>query len=438
MKKMIKLSLVAAVAVAGLTTSATAGSLENAIKDTTISGKAMIGYNYADDNLVGGTTSNQTEYDLDLTLTTKVNDTISFTTGVEADHDLDNRDDSTDAGKGSEIGLTKAYFTAKTDVATVMVGKQKQPTPFLDDERGDGVVALIPAGPVTIAAGHFTGMNGGANADIDTQITTVTTATVTTAADTLNDTNGALINLNLSQRDISALAVIATAGPVNIQAWYVSASDAGNTAVWTNDDTTTGNVIIPTNAVEHGLDAYSVNLSGKFGPVNVELNHASAELDAAAGSTFDSETLTKLVVSGKVADINLVAGYGMTNDASHNVAGYALNNTRLHGVDLSSDSDAKTNFRLDQLALDGLNDADAILLGASMTFGQTTVGANYLMADVDVNGGTDIDATELDLSVKYAMSKNFSITGLYSDAEMKDTTKLYDETRMELSLNYKF
>ena len=58
MKKMIKLSLVAAVAVAGLTTSATAGSLENAIKDTTISGKAMIGYNYVDN---AGATANQTE-----------------------------------------------------------------------------------------------------------------------------------------------------------------------------------------------------------------------------------------------------------------------------------------------------------------------------------------------------------------------------------------
>jgi len=410
MTKMIKLSLAAAVAVSALTTSATAGSLGDAIKDTTISGKALIGYNYKEVSTAGvKTSSNQTEYDIDVTLNTKVNDTITFTTGIEADHDLDNRDDSTDAGKNDEIGLTKLYFTAKTDVATVMIGKQKQPTPFLDDNRGDGVVALIPAGPVTIAAGHFTGMNGGQSI-----------------------AKGDAINLNLSQRDISALAVIATAGPVNVQAWYVTASDAGSDVNADLTDPTAGGTA--TNTLEQGLDAYSVNLSGKFGPVNVELNHASAKLDAAAGVSFDKETLTKLIVSSKVADVNLVAGYGFTNDNT--------TDSRNHGVDLTNDDDAKTNFRLDQIVLDTYNDADAILLGASMTFGQTTVGANYLMATVGATAAdAKIDATELDLTVKYAMSKNFSITGLYSTANYDFNTAGTvdnDDDRMELSLNYKF
>jgi hypothetical protein len=300
----------------------------------------MIGYNYKKVGAANAT--NQTEYDLDITMTTKVNDTISFTTGVEADHEIaiEGGANSTDIEKGVGIGLTKAYFTAKTSVATVMIGKQKQPTPFYDDERGDGIVALIPAGPVTLAAGHFTGMNGNING-YDGVI------------DAANPTG---LQLKNSSQDISALAVIGSAGPVNGSLWY---ADLGS-------DLAT---------------AYSLNLNGTVGPVKVDLTHSSAELGA-AGS--EDETLTKLIVSGKVANVNLVAGYGVTNDTA----------ARVHGVDLTSDEDAKTNFRLDQLVLDGLSDADALLLGASMAFGKTTVGINYLMVDV----GT-LDMTEVDLNV---------------------------------------
>ena len=370
MTKMIKLSLAAAVAVSALTTTATAGSLEDAIKDTTISGKALVGYNYTDDNL-NNTTTNSNEYDFDLTLTTKVNDTISFTTGIQADHDVDTTDESTDQTKASDITLTKLYFTAKTDVATVMVGKQKQPTPFLDDERGDGVVAVVPAGPVTIAAGTFSGM----------------TAPV--------------------QTNINALAVIGSAGPVNASAWLL---DVPNT-----------------------VDGYSVNLSGKAGPVNVALTHSSLEMDKEfTGVATDNSTLTKLVVSGAVSGVNLVAGYGMTNDNT-SATGRSL------GVDLTSDHDAKTNFAGETIELDAHNDAQALLVAASMTFGATTVGATYIVADVDNNTAADIDADELDLTVKYAMSKNFSITGLYSAYEAKQSgAKLADTDTVELSLNYKF
>jgi len=372
MTKMIKLSLVAAVAVAGLTTSATAGSLENAIKDTTISGKAMIGYNFKD-NGITNTNSNQTEYDLDITMTTKVNDTISFTSGLQADHDVaidaDQNTDTNSKANGDKITLTKAYFTAKTDVATVMIGKQKQPTPFLDDERGDGVVAIIPAGPVTIAAGHFTGMNG-----------------------KLEDVTANIF----SKADISALAIIGSAGPVNGSLWY--AKEAGI------------------------IDGTSLSLAANVGPVKIDFRHSTAELIDVANS--EAETLTKVIVTGKAANVNLTAAYAMTNNVT----------TRSHGVDWEG-IDAKTNFALDILNLDTVNDADAILLGASMKFGATTVGANYLMVDA----GTNTDATELDVTVKYAMSKNFSITGLYSTAEVETANvKSTDEDRMELSLNYKF
>ena len=391
MKNTIKLSLVAAVAVAGLTTNAAAGSLEDAIKDTTISGKAMVGYNYVQDKS-GATddSSNQTEYDLDLTLTTKVNDTVSATIGFQADHTVDVRNETTNTNGSDSITLTKLYFTAKTDVATIMVGKQKQPTPFLDDERGDGVVALIPAGPVTIAAGHISGL--------------------------------------LAEQDITTAAVIGTFGPVNASVWVLDVSNGSTDAV---DATYLSNGVTELTAAVAagkvaGYDGYSVNLSSKVGPVNLDFTHTDIDY-----AEKEDASLTKLIASAKVADVNLVLGYGVTNDND---------NGRGDGVDLTGDHDAKSNFRLDQIQLDAFNDADALLLGASMTFGKTTVGASYLMATAnDYNAGKDLDATELDLTVSYAMSKNFSITGLYADTKAdQGSTNIIDTKNMELSLNYKF
>ena len=398
MKKMIKLSLAAAVAVAGLTTSATAGALEDSIKDTTISGKAMVGYNYKNDKVTGTADStNEVEYDLDIKFSSKVNDTVTAVVGFQADH-ATAENTSTDETKADDITLTNLHFVAKTDVATVIVGKQGQPTPFFDDERGDGVVALVPAGPVTVAAGYFNGLTTG-NGALDL---------------------GANTDLLGAERNVAAAAVIGTFGPVNASLWYAQLDSAA-----TYD------------GVETGADAISLNLSANVGPVNVNFTHSEAEIDdAAAGTNFEKETLTKLIVSGKVDVVTLTGAYAFTNDNNNVAAG---EDVRRIGVDLTHDNDAKTNFRSDILNLDAFNDAQAFLIGASTTFGATTVGATYLDVTVDNEAGVDTKADELDLTVSYAMSKNFSITGLYATAEAKTgATKSVDEDRMELSLNYKF
>ena len=261
-------------------------------------------------------------------------------------------------------------------MATVMVGKQKQPTPFLDDERGDGVVALAPVGPVTLAAGHFTGMVAPVNGDI------------------------------------SAAAVIGTFGPVNASVWMLDAQGVAN--------------------------GYSANVNANVGPVKIDFTHSSLSYDdvnEVATLAKDEATLTKVVVSAKAGPVNVVAGYGVTNDNDD-----AGQSGRGLGVDLTSDDDAKTNFRLDQIVLDDYNDASAFLIGASSTFGAVTVGANYLMATAaNYSGTTDLDATELDLTVAYAMSKNFSVTALYADTDADLAgTDAVDTKHMELSLNYKF
>ena len=412
MKKMIKLSLVAAVAVAGLTTSATAGSLEDAIKGVTISGQMNVEYENKQTKVTNTTktNTNQKEYDFDVTANIPVNDTITAQIGFQADNDVqENENGGTDSTVKTDIAngvnnsgaitLTKLNFTAKTDVATVIVGKQKQPTPFLDDERGDGVVALIPAGPVTVAAGHFTGMIGGQG---------------------LGGV-GTGVSSSLDDRDISAAAIIGTFGPVNAQAWYLQASGADST------------VAAAVSTLENGVKGYALNLAADIEGIKVELNHAQTELQNEGGANWDAESLTKLTVSTAVAGVNLVAGYGMTNDTDTG----STNAGRVLGADLTGDNDAKNNFAMDQLALDDLNDASAFLIGASMQAGAYNVGVAYLDGD-STTGAVKTDISELDLTVSYAMSKNFTLKGIYAMDEVKTTASKTENDTLTLRATYKF
>lgn len=421
MKNTIKMSLVAAVAVAGFSTTASAGNLEDMIKDTTVSGKIEVGFNM-DTTKTGNNaeqSSSEWEYDFDATLTTKVNDIISAQIGIQADHQNETRNDSTDSANGTGFGgatgdqsitLTKLNMIAKTDYATVIVGKQTQPTPFLDDERADGVVALVPAGPVTLAAGHFTGMVGGQSLGLSATGAAAAVAAGATSTST-----------SLAQRDISAVAAIAAVGPMNVQAWYLMASGADTSST-----------------IEQGLDGYSIMVDGTFGPVKVNAAHSSLELDAKSGLNFDAETLTKVVASFDAGVATVFGGFGMTNDASHTVDAH----TRLHGVDLSSDDDAKTNFALELTKLDAHNDATAFLLGATAKMDAITVTGQYLMATVESHtaGAADTDVWEINLEASYAMSKNFTVSGLYAvqDLDAHLTANDTDRDSIQLSMLYKF
>ena len=90
------MSLVAALAVAGLSQTASAGSLEEAIKGVSISGKMEVEYDYSDSETSGTTADNTTNsWDLDWDVTAKipVNDNVTAVFGLEGDQNPDVADD---------------------------------------------------------------------------------------------------------------------------------------------------------------------------------------------------------------------------------------------------------------------------------------------------------------------------------------------------------
>lgn len=395
MTKLVKMSLVAAMAVSTLN----AGSLEEAIKGVDISGSVSIGFNNYDATAGGvkvGTTGvatdnngnvvriadandlgdrNEVEHDLYIKAVVPVNDNVKLTVSVENDYanNVDNTAVNTAAAE-RQLYIKETYFTYANGAATVMVGKQGVSTPWTSSVRGNGVVGMYNAGVVTLAAAHFE-------------------------------------NVTLAQTDsISAAAVIGSFGAVNASLWALQTSLG---------------------------DGYSINANGKImDMVSYDVRHTTFEGD---GILVEEESLSKIVLGANLGPVALTLGYGQTSDNDRAPRG---------GVALNKDNGESADLYMDMARLDDYNDATAIVIGASIPVGAWTFGAVYLDAKSDdVNGvavgAITADVEELNVTAKYAMSSNFNITALYTDNEVKvnDGAVTIDDTeqqRMELSLNYSF
>lgn len=196
MKKFAKMSLVAAIAVAGMT-SANAGSLADAIKNTDVTGSVYIETLSTETETKGAgnkNTANLTDINVDITFSSKVNDNVTAVVKLEADQDY-----AEDAGVPNSItSLEQVYFAYANGPLTAKVGKQAMSTPNTDGERALGVSAAYNLGAATIAGAYF------------------------------YDNNAP----GLVDGDISAVAVLGSIGPVNAEAWYVDASQiAANVTV---------------------------------------------------------------------------------------------------------------------------------------------------------------------------------------------------------------
>jgi hypothetical protein len=441
MKNTIKMSLAAAVAVSALSTSASAGNLEEMIKGVTASGKINVEYQNNTEDTTGeqevGT--NQTEYDIDMTFKVPVNDNVTATIGFQADHDvtIDNPMNTRTSGgntvagevtsgntvvegvttgdtSDTQVDVTVANFTYANGPVTAIVGKQNVGTPFLYDQKGDGIVGLYNAGPVTLAAAHFVNSN-----------TNILGADTTGLAGTV--VPAAVTNLNQGDESINAVAAIGSVAGINLSAWYVTTTlvQAG---------------------IADGADAYTLNANGKIGPVGFDVRHSSVEVDGAAGVNFEEEELTKIMLTADVDMFSFAAGYGTTND-SFNVANgnYAVaGQARAHGVSWDDDDTTETGFNGEQVYLDTLNDADAYLLGATANMGAYTAGVTYIDGESDSNivANDNTEFSELLLSASYAMSKNFTVSTYYSMLDLDYTNGAAktetDSDEFSLALTYKF
>ncbi|MDY3205109.1 MAG: major outer membrane protein [Arcobacter sp.] len=400
MKKIAKLSLVAAVAVAGLT-SANAQPLEEAIKNVDVSGSVVYRYNDYRNDVTGAAnpTSNNNNYKVGVNLSSKVNEDVKFNSrfivgqpsanggaaGADGDNGFATLDSSVNGDQGVDVTLSHAYF-GYTGIAntTVNVGKQGLTTPWTvaldsdsNEQTGTGILALSTMGPVTLAGAYFNQTN-------------------------LDDSGD--VNIGDGSEDIATVGAITTLGPVTADAWYLDAQDI--------------------------FDTYTIGAKGAFDVSGIKLGAdarwVSLDLD---GTNQPDNTMAKIVLTGDAGLVDAKVAYAMTDD---------------EGGLTALDNDAVTTLLGWNLTINNKADADywQAVLGFDI-LSNLNLSANYGNVEWTPAANTTREQEEVYAQLLYKMSKNLTTYvryGTFTDetSTAGATTEINDDTRGRLQVEYTF
>lgn len=380
MKKFAKLSLVAAVAVAGMTT-VNAQDLAEAIKGVDVSGTMTYRYDDRDRGTSSTATTNFVTNSYKIAITTKspVNDDLTAVTRtvIGTGNGMASLDAS-GADSEAAFSLTQANFVY-TGLAntSIIAGKQAVPSPFAvqadaagDEDTGSGLTAITTVGPVTLAATY------------------------------LQNTN----LVTLGQR-LAGFGAMGSVAGVALDAWYLDV-DATGTAL-------------------DGHQALTVGASGKIEMVSLYARYSSVDHDATAN---DKESLTKLGAKAKFGIIGVGVDYGFTKNVT----------TASTGVNLTGDADAKVNLQGWGLNLSGADDASLLKLNVNAdVMDGINISANYNMLDVDSDATGNSDADEIYAQLTQKMGKNFMYYIRLGQVDSKNATTK-DQDRGRLHVQYSF
>lgn len=411
MKKIAKLSLVAAVAVAGLTT-ANAQPLEEAIKNVDVSGSVVYRYNNNDnDNTANNPDSDNdatNNYKIGLNLASKVNEDVKFNSrfivGNAANAGFvqlgNGTNDVADKDTNADVSLSNAYF-GYTGIqnTTVNVGKQGLTTPWTvaidsdnNEQTGTGILALSTVGPVTLAAAYFDQTN--LDASTDARISTIG-----------GNAGGSFVNTLGGNESVATVGAILAAGPATIDAWYLEIQDSFDTY------TVGAKAALDLEGVKLGLDA----------------RYASLTRDEIVGLGTDN-SIAKIGLTAKAGIVDAKVIYATTDK---------------DGGLTALDNDAVTTVNGWNTTVNGKADADywQTTLGVDV-LSNLNLSANYNNLQY-INGAED-DMTEEETYAQlvYKMSKNLSSYIRYGTyTKQNDTTggdDINDDVRGRLQVEYTF
>ena len=228
MKKFVKLSLAAAVATAGLTSTASAVSLEEAIKGVDISGQFR--YRMQDRQADGATlnageSTNATDVEVEIGVKVPVNDMVTAVFKIDA---APNTADN--ATNNDVLTVEDYYFAYANGAVSATFGMQNIPGRLTDGVQGNGLVALYNTGAgVTVGAAWFNDHRAG----------------------------------TAEEQDAKSVIAMGNVGPVSFMAQYVDVLDT--------------------------LDSYNLKADTKVGPLSLGVEYSETGFDA---NNTDNSTLT--------------------------------------------------------------------------------------------------------------------------------------------------
>ncbi len=430
MRKISKISLVAAVAVAGFST-ANAQPLEEAIKNVDVSGSVVYRYNNYDNNGISprGAQTESNNYKIGLNLSSKVNDYVKFNSRFivgSADNggfaSLNSKKETTTGDLQADVTLSNAYFGFTAIPNTVVnVGKQGLTTPYTvatdingNEQTGTGILALSTFGPVTAGAGYFnatnldqsTEVNSGQKLGIGKSISMMG-YTPATGAGATNLDNGLDMYVATIQGDLDF---------VKLEAWYAGLQNTFGSYTLA----ATSNLDLAENA-KLGLEARYVQLN---------LND---EIVQALGLDSDKNSMFRFAVDGKFSIVNARLAYTMTDKKGGLTAlDQDAKNTSL-GWNISSNGIANADYYQAALGADILDNLNFTLNYGNLKSKETN--------NVVLTGLQDIKAQEVYGQLTYKMSKNLNTYLRYGQYEEKVNStglKTVDQNMGRLQVAYTF
>lgn len=417
MKKIAKLSLVAAVAVAGFST-ANAQPLEEAIKNVEVSGSVVYRYNDSDNSKKDtGSSATNNNYKVALNASSKVNEDVKFNSrfivgGADSGFATLNTQENSDGNV--DVTLSHAYF-GYTGLAntTVNVGKQGLTTPWTvaidsdgNEQTGTGILALSTVGPVTLAAAYFNQTNLGRSGEMlfDQDMVTYIDRNDNGVYDRLiDDTISEYKGGDIGSKDIATVGIIADLSPVTLDAWYLDMADL--------------------------FDSYTVGAKADLEVAGVKLGadarYASLNLD----NDSTDNAMAKIALTAKAGIVSGKIAYGMTDK---------------EGGLTALDADANTTLLGWNLTMLNKDDADywQAVVGVDI-LDNLNLSANYGNLQYITSATTDVEEEEVYAQLVYKMSKNLSTYVRYG-TYTKDTTvsgtktENNDDTRGRLQVEYTF
>lgn len=411
MKKIAKLSLVAAVAVAGLTT-ANAQPLEEAIKNVDVSGSVVYRYNdYDNDNTTGVNSDNDADnnYKIGLNLSSKVNEDVKLNTrfivGSQDTGSFATLDTAGHDGQ-ADVSLSNVYF-GYTGIqnTTVNVGKQGLTTPWTvavdsdnNEQTGTGILALSTVGPVTFAGAYFNQTN--LDASTDSKISNVTPSGTGSLASRTN-AGLPLAGVLEGNEAIATVGAILAAGPATIDTWFLDLQDT--------------------------FDTYTIGAKSSFDLAGLKLGIDARWASLSFDDAEEDNTIAKIGLTAKAGIVDAKVIYAVTDK---------------DGGLTALDNDAVTTVNGWNTTVNGKADADywQTTLGVDI-LSNLNLSANYNNLQYINEDEDDMTEEELYAQLVYKMSKNLSTYvryGTFTKDNDTTNTDVNDDTRGRLQVEYTF
>ncbi|WP_164970264.1 major outer membrane protein [Halarcobacter ebronensis] len=408
MTKFVKMSLVAAVAVTGLSTTSFAQPLEEAIKNVDVSGTVVYRYNDYEDqargskaSAAGDSDSATNNYKIAVNVSSKVNDDITANTRfiIGSDNGEASLGTSNASDTNVNVQLSEVNFTyTGVQGLSLTVGKQGIATPWTvardsmgNETTGTGALAVYSAGPVTLVGAYFNQTNIGKTLDGEV------------SAD-ISSLYG-----EVGSEDIYVLGAMASFAGITLDAFYAN--------------------------LDNEFDSYTIGVNGSFDLGAVKLSPFARYSQLDPDSDSNANTLIGLMSDAananedqKLWQLGLTAEMGIFEGFV--AYGESGNNGGLVFLDSGSATNMDYHWRV---TADGSADTEYLYVHATaQVTDKINVGLFY--SEADYKTANDVD--EIYGKVSYQMSKNFSTYVQFGELSVQNSDE--DGSMGRLNVQYTF